>query len=229
MKLYRYSLADFRPALSPSWDKQQSEVDDIVVTVGPREGESKHSDRRLVTAYTDLERLPDLDEQLCILIPNNIREKCEFYSEHVINIISVLESCSRHIFSPMGCVALEALDGDERAFLESSKGIRMVQKAESGAVWNVKWSPEIGHALSDRMGGVAILSEAFSSGGDSGMYREFVRFFELAFSLQFPDKRLLRKLNDFLSQIGYGYDRDEINEWAKLRHASIHADLHKTT
>lgn len=228
MKLYRYLLVDFQPELSPSWDRQQSEIDDIFVTVGSRESEPRHTDRRIITAHTNLDRLPDLDDQMCILIPNNIRAKCEFYSEHVINIMSVLEGCARHIFSPMGCVALEASSMSEHDFLDSSKGIRIVNNTESSAVWNVKWSPEIGHALSDRMDGVALLSEAFSSGGDASMYREFVRFLELAFSVQFSDKRLLRKLGEFLGQAGYGYDRDEIKEWANLRHASIHADLRKT-
>ena len=182
MKLYRYSLAYFRPALSQSWEKRRAEIDDIVVTIGSKDEESEHPDRRLVTACIELRSLPERDDQLRILIPNEVRAKCEDVSEHVINIISVLESCSREIASPIGCVALEPMDRDESDFLDSSQGILGVQKKESAAGWNIEWTPEIAAALSDRMDGVAMLSEAFSGGGDSGMYREFVRFLELAFS-----------------------------------------------
>ncbi len=228
MKLYRYLLVYFRPALSQSWEQRKAEIGDIVVTIGPREEESGHPDRRLVTACIELGNLPERDDQLSILIPDQDRARCEAAAEHVANLISVLETGSKRIYSPIGCVALEPLDRDESDFLDSSQGIRAVQKTESAAGWNIEWSPEIAVALSDRMDGVAVLSEAFSVGGDSGMYREFVRFLELAFALSFYDKRLGRKLSQFLGQVGYGYDRNEINEWVKLRHPATHADLEKT-
>lgn len=228
MKLYRYLLANFRPALRQSWEQRKAEIGDIVVTIGPREEESEHPDRRLVTACIELGSLPERDDQLGILIPDQDRARCETAAEHVVNLISVLETCSKSICSPIGCVALEPLARDESDFLDSSQGIRATQKTESTAGWNIKWSPEIADALSDRMDGVAMLSEAFSGGGESGMYREFVRFLELAFTLSFHDRRLARKLSQFLGQVGYGYDRNEINEWVKLRHPSTHADLKKT-
>lgn len=228
MKLYRYLLAYFRPALSQSWEQRQAEIGDIVVTIGPREEESEHPDRRLVTACIELGSLPERDDQLGILIPDQDRARCEAAAEHVVNLISVLESCSKSICSPIGCVALKPLDRDESDFLDSSEGIRAILKTESATSWNVKWSPEIADALSDRMDGVAMLSEAFSGGGDSGMYREFVRFLELAFAMSFYDRRLARKLSQFLGQVGYGYDRNEINEWVKLRHPATHADFKKT-
>ena len=228
MKLYRYLLVYFRPALSQSWEQRQAEHGDIVVTIGPREEESEHPDRRLVTACIELGNLPERDDQLSILIPDQDRARCEAAAEHVINIISVLETGSKRILSPIGCVALEPLDRDESDFLDSSQGIRAVEKTESTAGWNIEWSREIADALSDRMDGVAMLSEAFSGGGDSGMYREFVRFLELAFALSFHDKRLGKKLTQFLGQVGYGYDRNEIDEWVNLRHPATHADLKKT-
>ena len=221
MKLYRYSLAYFRPALSQSWEKRQAEIDDIVVKIGSKKEESEHPDRRLVTASINLKTLPKRDDQLRILIPNEVRAKCEDVSEHVINIISVLESCSRTISSPTGCVALEPMDEAERDFLDSSQGILGLQKTESAAGWNIEWTPEIAAAFSDRMDGVAMLSEAFSGGGDSGRYREFVRFLELAFAMPFNNKRLERKLSEFLEQVGYGYDRKEINEWVRLRQSLL--------
>ena len=35
-------------------------------------------------------------------------------------------------------------------------------------------------------------------------------------------------MSEFLDQVGYGYDRDEINAWIKLRHPATHADFKKT-
>ena len=122
MKLYRYLLAYFRPALSQSWEQRKAELSDIFVTIGPREEEAENPDRRLVTACIELDSLPERDDHLRILIPDQDRERCEAAAEHVLNIISVLEMCSKKICSPIGCVALEPLNRDENDFLDSCQG-----------------------------------------------------------------------------------------------------------
>jgi len=226
MKLYRYTLAYFGKALDGDWDSKGSEVGDIKVTIGPRQSFDNNQDVRLITASIDLKKLPDLDNKNCILIPNQEREQCEAMTWHVTNLISVLESCSKHLCSPKGCVALGTEDKNEIEFLENSNGIFLPpSNKESAAGCKIEWSEELADALADRFDGVALLSEAFSAGNEANRYREFARFMELAFGLPFYDKQLMKKLTQFLESGPYGYTRNEINKWADLRHPTMHADL----
>ena len=61
--------------------------------------------------------------------------------------------------------------------------------------------------------------------GKCGTYKDFVRFFELAFALPFYDKRFRRKLTQFLEQRGYGYTRNEIDRWANLPDIQPHTRI----
>lgn len=155
--------------------------------------------------------------------------RCETAIEHAVNLVSVLESCSKTLLSPELCVALGAESEGEKSYLQKCGGIATNHKSESAAAWNIECTAEILRALSDRMTGVALLSEAFSVGGELGMYRDLTRFLELAFGLPFYDKRLAKKLVQFLAQTPCGYSRAEINEWVRLRHPATHADFKKAS
>ncbi len=162
-------------------------------------------------------------------MPQKEREDCEISACHAINLISVLESCSKEIYSPVFCVAFGSDNLRESEFLKNSQGIFAPErKSESGLDWRIEWTPEFVTAISDRFDGIALLSEAFSGGSEGHKYREFVRFFELAFGLAFYDQRLAKKLTQFLSSWPGGYDRDEINKWVNLRHPAMHGDYGET-
>jgi hypothetical protein len=151
MKLYRYLLASFRPDLAQPWEKRKAEVGRVTIELGTREKDSDGGDLRIIAVSIALDKTPDLDAHSRILIPVEERIACETAGEHIVNLISVLESCSRVILSPNMCVALAPENQAERDSLEGSAGILPVQKSESAARWNVEWTPEIGSALSDRM------------------------------------------------------------------------------
>lgn len=227
MKLHRYVLAYFSPTLSQAWEQRSATIGHVEVTISPRETEDGRGDRRLLTASVPLPGLPPKDDDGRVLIPERERLQCEEAIEHATNLMSVLDGASRTLLSPLLCAALGPENEQERAHLAESKGILPIQRNEQAAGSRIEWSPEIAAALSDRMDGVAMLAEAFSAGGELGMYRDFVRFLELAFARGFYDKRLAKKLTQFLAP-GYGYTRDEIDQWAKLRHPSTHADYQKS-
>ncbi|WP_454063872.1 hypothetical protein [Candidatus Nitrospira salsa] len=227
MKLYRYVLAYFGRKLKQPWTKTAN-VGDVIVSIGKPEVEGNCPERRLVTASVDLATLPCVDDASRILVPKEDREKCEDSALHAINLISVLESCSKQIFSPVSCVAFGSDEPREREFLENSHGIFANEsKSDSAVGWTIEFTSEIATAIADRFDGVALLSEALSSDVEGHRYREFVRFLELAFGISFYERRLAKKLTQFLSSGPGGYNRDEIDEWVNLRHPAMHGDYAK--
>lgn len=228
MKLHRYFLSYFGGKLEQPWESRSGEIQGVRVSVASPQVADGCQDYRLVTATVQLDASPEIDNEKRILVPTEPRRKCEVSAWHAINLISVLESVFKQIYSPVGSVAFEAESIEEHEFLENSKGIfAESKKGESAAGFKIEWSPDISLALQDRMNGVALLSEA-ENGGEANSYREYVRFLELAFSLQFYDKRLARKLTQFLSSGAGGYTREEINRWVELRHPAFHADFGKS-
>ena len=126
----------------------------------------------LVNAVTELKELPIKDDQRQVIVSSDRRIMCEDAIEHISNIISVLEGCARSVMSPIPCLALEHVTDSEREFLESSTRIQSnAALSESGVRMPIPKSDELLEAISDRMNGVALLSEAYSGGGESSKYR----------------------------------------------------------
>lgn len=123
------------------------------------------------------------------------------------------------------CIILEYDTQEGKEFLNSSDGILSKQYSENGVRSPIEFTLENINSLTDRSEGVALLSEVYCN-SESGQFREYVRFFELAFSLPFT--QLEKKLYEFLKPMPFGYTREEIQEWIELRHPSIHADMKKT-
>jgi hypothetical protein len=222
MKLHRFVIADFSPAVSEFWIGKAGPIGTAVVRSEAVDGESGKRTRLLVRASTPLSSQPEKDSEGALIIPADDRIQCENAAEHYVNLISVLEGCSRSISSPLRCVGLEPMNDDECTYLSTSIGIRTINRSQSAASMRIQFSSEIAAGLADRMDGVALLSEALSSTGGAGEYRDFVRFLELAFALPFTG--LSKKLSQFLRP-AYRYTREEINDWVALRHPSMHADL----
>jgi hypothetical protein len=179
----------------------------------------------LISAKAHLGVYPEKDTNARILIPPTQREQCEFAIQSICDLLSAFYGCARSILSPVPCVALEFVSADERDYLENSSGILGTRQGECGARTPIPMEPGVLASVSDRLAGIALLAEAYS-GGESGQYRDFVRFFELAFRLPFTQlrKRLLR----FLEPTPFGYTKPEIESWIELRHPLSHADMKKT-
>lgn len=236
MKLHRFAMLHFkpRPIGWESWSTyavlgtRRIEISTTRTNPKPsgKEGETAPSTGLLVKATTELDEQPELDDKRRVIVPTEVRESCEDAIEHVANLISVLEGCSRYIASPTPCVALECTES-ELAFLNASTGIKPEDVIfESGARMPIPRSDEISNALADRMHGVALLAEAYSGGGEASKYRDFVRFFELAFGM--GSSQLGKKLTQFLSGSPMGYTRQEIDDWLSLRDPLSHADFRKS-
>ena len=179
----------------------------------------------LVIARCGVDKFPLKDDAGRIVINHELRSKCECAVDTLANLLSVFYGCSKSVLSPSPCVALEYENDEESDYLHSSKGILIEQRVECGFRMPVKFNSDLINSLSDRLDGVALLSEVYCN-SESGQYREYVRFFELAFSLPFT--QLSKKLYDFLKPRPFGYTKAEIHEWISLRHPSTHADMKKT-
>ncbi len=194
----------------------------------PHSGNSPLSQGWLISASLTLAGLPELDEKRRIVIPIELRESCEVAINHIANLISVLEGCSRTVLSPTPCLGLEYESDEEQCYLGSSTGIKA-----KGGQFEFGLRPPISRtdaslisALSDRTNGVALLAESYSGGGASSRFRDFVRLFELAFRL--PSSQLSKKLANFLPA-AMGYTRQEVHSWLTLRDPHSHADFRKSS
>jgi len=224
VRLHRYFLAYFKPFLKQQWENRPLSSQGVSVRIDPRKIEYTEADLRFVTATISLSKTPLCDGDGAVLIPDSERILCEEVGIRLINVISVLEVCSKYIASPSECVALEAEGQDEMDYLTASNGIKTVRKIDQEPEQRTEWTPEVSEALAGRFDGVAVLSEALSASDDAGLYRDLARFLELAFGLSFYDKRLAKKLTQFLPP-AFDYQRSEIDEWVRLRHPSVHADF----
>ena len=182
MRLLRFAIANFR-SQSPI-KSGATRIGDVDVTIAEGQGADKKDRFFLVTANAILKALPEKDYAGRILVPSDERESCEFAIDAICNIVSTFHGCSRSILSPIPCVAFECEDTNERKYLDESRGILAAHKGDSGVRSAIPMEANLLTSVSDRLIGVALLAEAYA-GSESGRYREFVRFFELAFRAPF--------------------------------------------
>jgi len=198
----------------------------VLVQKAIRENESMNSFRLLARAFIDLRSYPEITEDHRIVVPENERKAAELAIEAIADLISVAGRCKRSICSPAPTIILQAVNEEEKEWLERSKGMISNRGSINDTHFNIKITPEVLEALNDRIDGVTLLAEALACQHATGRYREFIRFFERAFKL--PINQLEKKLTQFLSGAGLGYGRDEVTKWIKLRDAATHADGKKT-
>ena len=223
MKFLRFALLQLRT--SQEIDDLAGEIDGVRVDLKSVESDDEKSKAFLATATISLSEFPKTDEKGKLLIDDRIRRKCEHGICMLANLLSVFNACSKSIYSPYPCVAVEYENENEMAYLQSSSGFFVIERRDNGAYMPIEFKPEYVSQLTDRLDGVTLLSEHYSS-SESGKYRELVRYFELAFKMAFV--QIEKKLFQFLRGSTYGYTRHEIKEWIGLRHSSFHADQKKS-
>ncbi|HHL39805.1 MAG TPA: hypothetical protein ENJ37_04815 [Deltaproteobacteria bacterium] len=168
---------------------------------------------------------PEIDNDGFINLPEKERRLCEATLENVANLIAIFGRCHRSISSVYPCAVLLVDDRDKRKSLDATKGFRAKQSHIIGHHFQIPVDSNLVSGLQDRLDGVALLAEAYSHRHESGRYREYVRFFEAAFALQFS--QLQKKLLQFLNP-AYKYTRQEIDNWANMRDPMTHADGKKS-
>ena len=227
MQLVRLAVLEMEPA-PDHWDIWQvaiGEVELSTVRVLDRLAEQSNHQRLLIKAVIKLPKYPDLDTENRMMIPHKERRLCENGIEDVANLISLLGKCSRNIYSPASCVAIVPENRSEMEFLSRSKGILVQSYNFISHHYQIDSSLSVLFSLSDRMAGVALLSEAFSSSDVALKFRNFTRLFEIAFSTAMPE--LAKKLYKFLLPGRYGYELKEINQWMQMRSVVSYADQRK--
>lgn len=225
MKLLRLTSMYFDPPPT-GWSSWEFKFGDVIVstipigTAPPVEGKL----RLLVKAEISIQSL-EIDDEEFINLPEKERRECEVALETAANIISVFGRCGRTISSASPYIALIIDNPKERGRLDKTRGFRTMKSLNSGHHFQIPLSGNLVSGLQDRLTGAALMAEAFSHRMESGRYRDFVRFFEAAFSRSFSE--IQKKLLQFLNPI-FGYTSQEISEWIRMRHPLTHGDGKKT-
>jgi hypothetical protein len=178
--------------------------------------------RLLVHAELSLESFPVTDESGFVVIPDEPRMQCEAAIEVAASLVSIMCMCKRSISSPMPWVAFAPDTEEELRRLQETNGILHDPVTREGASFAISPDPLILDGIADRFDGVTLLAESFAHENELGRYREFMRFFELAFAL--PVTQVGKKLSQFLTGAGLGYSRAEVESWLELRHGATHGD-----
>jgi len=208
-----------------SIENLDAEIAGVQIELSSVTSDAEKSKAFLAIAKMSLPEFPTKDDENKLNIDIDIRQRCELGIEILANLLSVFNACSRSLYSPYPCVALECENDVEMQYLQSSAGISVKERRDNGALQPIEFKPELISQLMDRLDGVALLSEHYCS-SEAGRYKELVRYFELAFKLPFV--QIEKKLYQFLKLTPFGYTRKEIKEWISLRHSSLHADQKKS-
>ncbi len=226
MRLIRLAVLEMDPAPNgwDSWEVAIGEVELATLRVLEGQSEDENKLRLLIKAEIALPKYPEVDTANRLIIPQQERVQCESAIEDVANLISLLGKCSRTICSPVSCVALIPESESEIDFLAKSDGIRIHPYTHQTHHYQLGSSLKTLFSFSDRMDGVALLSETYSSGDQAACYKNFMRLYELAFASSFPD--LAKKLVRFLPPF-YGYGTREISHWMEMRSVVSYADQRK--
>lgn len=159
------------------------------------------------------------------------RQLCDQAAEEVANTLALASGAKRQIFAfACGFALSEIPENRKSEFIDiEPQHLTTRQFVRPKLMFDM-----MDHALGGRLGGrelgIALLAETFATDHSVSIYRDLVRFFEIAFKLPFKDKTNLmeQKLNDFLGQTNNGFNAPEISEWTRHRHGATHADLNRT-
>jgi hypothetical protein len=162
-----------------------------------------------------------------LVVPDRERRLIEEAIEASADVVAVAYNLTRQLSSPNPYVAFKAQTEDDRALLDSARGIHDLRgRARSSVAIHLRLNQELLDQLRDRLDGVSLLAEARSTGHLTGRFHEFVRFFERAFAR--PASLLAPLLVQFLHP-HFGYTEAELTNWFDtLRNPATHADARPT-
>lgn len=221
MKLLRIASAYFE-SLPDGWRSWNFQLGDIVVSTIPIGKAPPVEDkvRLLLQASTDIS-FPKINDDGYILLPEDKRRELEAGLEDVVNLLAVFCGCRRSLSSAFPSAALVPDDDSQRNRLDSTKGFLIERTTKVSVRPQIPIESQLLQGLSDRRSGVALMAEALCHGLESGRFREYVRLFEAGFAMQFS--QMGKKLTQFLNP-GFGYTRNEVDAWIKIRDPLTHAD-----
>lgn len=157
-----------------------------------------------------------------IIVPETERHEMESVIESYVDLLAVLNQCTRIIHSPHPYIAIEPLDDEAQSWIRGKR----IQVATTGIplrMWHQFDYAQALPFLQDRLDGVTLMAEALGHTHPTGKLHELIRFFECAFAMAAGE--LCRTiLPQFLADNGNGYTETEVEHWLELRDTSSHAD-----
>lgn len=165
------------------------------------------------------------------------KEKKLEIAESIISNISLCIRFLKSYFSILTQIEIEATslvntfilipeNSKEKALLDDCLGLKTKKSLTMKEDFTFEFKDNELKLLVDRQDGIESLSEALHSGSDLAMYREYVRFFELAFG--HAGKSLYKPLLRFLHNGPVNLTKSEVSNWFNnLRARAIHGDKKK--
>jgi len=143
--------------------------------------------------------------------------------EKEASVLSIKAMSPRKLYSPTNYLQIVYESEEELQWLNDTNGYQFSGAPTARMPINIRGTHDVDpQFLTDREDGVLLLSESISHTNYMGKYREYMRFFERAFSC--PISKLEKKLYQFLSGFeGAGFTRDEVKKWLSYRNSASHA------
>ncbi|MDD5393843.1 MAG: hypothetical protein PHE17_12560 [Thiothrix sp.] len=178
----------------------------------------------LISSIITLDKNPALNDTREIILPLSKIHLAEQYIEKEANLLSVITKSSKELFSPIPYILFAYETPSELEWLNETSGYEIHGTPTITEYFSVRECQNIHQdLLNDRLNGVILLSEALCHKNYMGRYRDYMRFFELAFNRKIS--QLDHKLYQFLQGFNEAnYTKEEIKEWITHRNPSSHAD-----
>ena len=178
----------------------------------------------LITSIVKLGNYPNLDENNSIKFPFKEISIAEKNIEKEASLLSVQTKSVREIFSPIPYFLFVYRTPEELDWLNNTSGYMISGEPTVSEYFSVHECQDVSPTLlADRASGVTLLSEALCHKNYMGKYRDYMRFFELAFSRKIS--QLSKKLYQILQGFSEAnYTKQEVEEWIKHRNPSSHAN-----
>lgn len=177
-----------------------------------------------IFVWSEYDITPKLDKDGLFIINNEIESRSVKAIRNISNVLSVFSQTSRQISSPVLTYGLLAETADEIAYFEKFKGFSNPNYSSlPDPTFKINFDGAMSKVVKDRLDGMSILAEALAAEIRSSKFKEFIRFFEHAFSSQ--NKKLVTPLTTYLSQANLGYSASEIKIWKKLRDPLTHSRI----
>ncbi|WP_088332812.1 hypothetical protein [Lacimicrobium sp. SS2-24] len=226
MLLARFAVLKF-DSLDEKWESWSfdSTVNNSIYNIAAQYTKRKDNHvNQMVVCSTRLRHKPKVTRNNEVVVPRRDREEMETLIEHAANLLGLANQTPRSISSVTPPAALVYENEDERDWLDSKSGVLVESTVTHcrGENLEMKLLENLDN-LSDRMDGVALMSEAYCHSHLCGKFHECFRLFERAFGVS--STKLIDPLFKFFESTSYGYSRKEIADWVQLRHGVTHADV----
>ena len=182
MRLHRIMTISLDKKLPESFGAS-AQFGDTELNLQMTSQESKTQTVLLTIASMPCEFQITLDEEQRLLVPFDFRKSLEAKIEAMANMLSISFSARRGISSIDPFIAISEMSGDQAKILNQCHGISGQPTISTSADHSFDFTDtRIISLMLDRLDGLSLLAESYSTEHALSRYREYVRLFELAFA-----------------------------------------------